>query len=152
MSEHLTIAVVVITLFSAITFILKTLIEGVSRTKVARAQTEVMTKMIDRFGSSQELVAYLQSEAGKRFIETVPEGKTRPHQRILNSVQGGAVLTVLGAGVMATQSFAGGSEGRDVAMGIGLMIMTLGVGLLVSAAAAWYMSRSWGLLNGPSQQ
>lgn len=151
MSEHATIAVVIITLFSAITFILKTLIEGVSRTKVARAQTEVMTKMIDRFGSSQELVAYLQSEAGRRFIETVPEGKTRPHQRILNSVQGGAVLTVLGGGVMAAQSFMHDSDGRDAALGVGLLVLTLGAGLLVSAAAAWYMSRSWGLLNGHSQ-
>lgn len=152
MGEHLTIAVVMVTLITAITFILKTLIEGISRAKVARAQADVMSRMIDRFGSSQELVAYLHSESGRRFIETVPEGKSRPHHRLLNSVQGGAVLSILGAGVMATQSFVRDSDGRDVAMGVGLIIMTLGLGLLVSAGAAWYMSRSWGLLNGQSQQ
>lgn len=151
MDEKLAIATVMISLFIAISFIVKSLIEGISRARVARAQADVMSRMIDRFGSSQELVAYLQSESGRRFIETVPENRSRPHQRILNSLQGGAVLTVLGGGIMATQSFAD-DDGRKAAMAIGTIVMTLGVGLLVSALAAWYTSRSWGLLNGQEKQ
>jgi len=151
MEERAAIATVMISLFIAISFIVKSLIDGISRARVARAQSDLMSKMIERFGSSQELVAYLQSEAGRRFIETVPENRSRPHQRILNSMQGGAVLTVLGGGIMAVQAFAHGN-GRDVAMAAGLIVITLGVGLLVSALAAWYMSRSWGLLNAPGQQ
>ena len=34
-----------------------------------RAQTELNTKLIDRFSSSEELLAYLQSPAGKALTE-----------------------------------------------------------------------------------
>ena len=40
--------------------------------RIFRLQTEVHTKLIDRFGNNQELLTYMDTEAGKRFLEAAP--------------------------------------------------------------------------------
>src|ERR1035441_8436683 len=40
--------------------------------RIFRLQTEVHSKLIDRFGDNQELLTYMGTEAGKRFLEAAP--------------------------------------------------------------------------------
>ena len=40
--------------------------------RIFKLQTEVHGRLIDKFSSSQELAAYMETEAGKRFLEAAP--------------------------------------------------------------------------------
>jgi len=70
-----------------------------------QAAAEVHTKLIDRFGSSQELIQYMESESGKKFWRRADSGELRGRPevpsvigRVLMPLQIGAVMTLLGAG------------------------------------------------------
>ena len=62
--------------FLVITFVLiwaiKTLIEQRRWSRLSSIQTEVHSKLLDRFTSNEELLAYIQTPAGKRFFESAP--------------------------------------------------------------------------------
>ncbi len=124
--------------------------------KMARIQMEAHSKLLERFQSSQDLLAYMQTEAGRRFLESTPipvevEQKpalSYPHARILWSVQAGLISGVGGAGFLFLR-------GRipDAAQGLlvfGTLAVALGVGFLLSAGASYALSKSFGLLNGAS--
>ena len=50
-------------------------------------QAEVQTKLIERFGSSAELVEFLKSETGKSFVEGVQKGSiVITHERVLAGI------------------------------------------------------------------
>ena len=64
-------------------------------------------KLLERFAGTNELLAYVQSSPGRRFLEAAPNpcgGRSRgppigaPLSRILWSVQAGIVLVVGGFG------------------------------------------------------
>ncbi len=124
--------------------------------RMARIQMEAHSKLLERFQSSQDLLAYMQTEAGRRFLESTPipvevEQKAAlsyPHARILWSVQAGLISGVAGAGFLFLR-------GRipDAAQGLlvfGTLAVALGVGFLLSAGASYALSKSFGLLNGAS--
>src|SRR5206468_11996068 len=62
--------------FLVITFVLvwaiKTLIEQRRWSRLAAIQTDVHSKLLDRFTSNEDLLAYIQTPAGKRFLESAP--------------------------------------------------------------------------------
>jgi hypothetical protein len=123
--------------------------------RLSRIQTEVHTKLLDRLGTNDELMAYIQSPAGRRFLESAPitvEQEPRvtnvPLTRILWSMQAGVVLSALGIGfwVVQTRSIPEISEGFWV---IGVLIAALGVGFLASAIVAYVISSRLGLVQRP---
>jgi hypothetical protein len=75
----------------------------ITRAKQRRVelQTEMQSRLIDRFGSGPELSEFLQSPAGKQFVGSVqaaPAVMTR--ERILGGFTRSIVLTALGAAFM----------------------------------------------------
>jgi hypothetical protein len=123
--------------------------------RVSRIQTEVHTKLLDRLGTNEELMAYIQSPAGRRFLESAPitveqEPRTTnvPLTRILWSMQAGVVLSALGVGfwVVQTRAIPEISDGFWV---IGVLIAALGIGFLASAVVAYVISTRMGLVNPP---
>lgn len=68
-----------------------------SRQRRVEIQAQVQSKLIDRFGSAPELVDFLQSPAGRAFVQGVqsaPVAQTR--NRILSGFTRAIVLTSLG--------------------------------------------------------
>jgi len=117
--------------------------------KMAAMRAELQTRMLEKFGSAQELVAYLEAEAGQDFLEAPPTEKISPYGKILSSIQAGIVLTVLGVALLFLRGQMQDSEEAFVFLGaIGL---ALGIGFLISAAASYGLSKSWGLVNGNSE-
>ena len=52
--------------------------------KLSRAQYEVHSKLLDRFTSNEDLLAYMQTSAGRRFLEAAPvppAGRAEIHGR-----------------------------------------------------------------------
>jgi hypothetical protein len=101
-------------------WVIKTLVEHRRWLRTSRVQTEVHTKLLDRFSSNDELMAYMQTPSGRRFLESAPlpiEGPSR---------------------AAAAPLFA-----------LGVLVLALGTGFVVSAAASFLVSRRLGLLDSP---
>src|SRR5690349_3764952 len=102
-AEYMTVALVVMTIAGAITWIIRSLIDYRRSIRMIRNQTEIHSKMMDRLTTSEDLLAYIQSPAGKRFLETAPvvsaPGEAGTLGRIMSSVQAGLVLVLGGTGL-----------------------------------------------------
>src|SRR5207253_3481567 len=112
------------TVFLVVTAVLiwmiKTLIEQRRWNRLSAIQTEVHSKLMDRFTSNDELLAYLQTPAGKKILESAPiplqaagRPMSAPVGRIFWSLQAGLVLVAAGIGfnVVSLRFPAPGSSG-----------------------------------------
>ena len=117
--------------------------------KVVDVQADHQSKLLDKFGSSQELIDYLRSDPGTRFVEameTASTERTTPYSRIFSSLQWGIILGLAGAAFLFIDGRI--SDGDPGFFVIGALGVPLGVGFLLSGAAAFPLSKSWGLING----
>ena len=138
-----------------IIWIITTLVNYRRWYRTSKVQTEVHTKLLDRFSSNDDLMAYMQTPAGRRFLESAPiplDGPARsvgaPLSRILWSLQAGLVLAVASLGVL----FVSGRVVEEIAQSlfaIGVLVLAIGTGFIVSAAASFVLSKRLGLLDGP---
>jgi hypothetical protein len=117
----------------------------IRRYTIARLQAGVQAKLLDKVGSGQELLAYVQTEAGRELIESLKVERVSPYERIIGALQTGIVLLLFGAALLLLHNHvSGASEGFVV---FGTLICALGMGFALSAAASYYLSKSFGLLN-----
>jgi hypothetical protein len=139
---------------AAILWILRVILDNRRWYKMVRVQTETHAKLLDRFGSSQEMLAYMDSDAGKKFLESpIFEGQRQqvsslPFGRILWSTQIGVIAASLGAGIL----FLRGRVSADADTGFlvfGTLVFTLGIGFLVSGGVSYVLARYFGLLDRP---
>ena len=121
--------------------------------KLSKAQYEVHSKLLDRFTSNEDLLAYMQTSAGRRFLEAAPvrlpeepRSMAAPFSRILWSVQVGIVLLLTGIGLLYVSSTLI-DEPAELFSVLGVVTIALGGGFLVSAVAAYALSRRLGLLD-----
>ena len=121
--------------------------------KLSKVQYDVHSKLLDRFTTNEDLLAYMQTPAGRRFLESAPirmpdepRSMTAPFSRILWSVQAGIVLVLTGIGLLYVSSSLT-DEPAQFFMVIGVITLALGGGFIVSAVAAYALSRKLGLLD-----
>ncbi|WP_263378307.1 hypothetical protein [Granulicella paludicola] len=122
--------------------------------KIFKMQSEVHGQLIERFGNSQELMSYMQTDAGKRFLEAAPiatefDQKRLPNvvSRVLTSLQVGVVLAMLGIGLLLVRH--GARLDGDVRIGLlvlGMLMLMPGIGFILSAAATWVLAKRLGLM------
>jgi len=126
-------------------------VSGDNRRKrdLAQKQFDLQNKLLEKFGSSQELVEYVKSDAGQTFLNVLPaEPPANPYARILSSIQWGIVLLTAGAACLLLRNMVtDGYEGFSV---FGVFGVALGVGFLLSAVVAYILSKTWGVINGGS--
>jgi hypothetical protein len=143
--------VVMFALFSLIKYI----VEYRRWNRISRVNAEVHNKILDRFGSNEELLAYVDSPAGRRFLEATPiapnappaRSVSAPYGRILLSVQVGIILVALAIGFMFITGRAI-DEVQPVLASLAALSFCLGLGSIVSAGASYVLSRKLGLLEG----
>jgi hypothetical protein len=124
--------------------------------RLSKVQFETHNKLLERFTSNDELLAYVQTPAGRRFLESAPIplqeaplSIAAPLSRILWSVQAGIVLAVLGIGLLRVSGrFT--DEAAQVFTVAGALMFALGGGFVISAIAAYALSRKLGLLTPPA--
>lgn len=145
------------TVFCVITFALFSLIKYIVEYRrwhrISKVNAEVHNKILDRFGSNDELLAYIDSPAGRRFLEATPIAPNAiaparvgaPFGRILLSVQLGVLLIALGVGLWIVSNRAI-EEVQQLLVGLSVVGFCLGIGCVVSAAASYVLSRRLGLL------
>jgi hypothetical protein len=156
MFQGFAIFVVLSTVTSAVLWLLKTLVEHRRWYRTSKVQTEVHTKLLDRFTSNEDLMAYMQTPSGKRFLESAPlpvDGQPKPMaaplSRILWSLQVGIVLATGGLGTLFVSSRVIDEISQPL-FALGVLVLALGAGFVVSAAASFILSRRLGLLDPPN--
>jgi hypothetical protein len=120
--------------------------------RIFRLQTEVHGKLIDRFSVNQELLTYMGTEAGKRFLEAAPIPiDFEPQQRVPNAVarvltplQIGIVLSLLGAGFLMLRHAE--ADMRIPMLVIGTLFLMPGLGFILSAGITWILAGRLGLI------
>jgi hypothetical protein len=146
---------VFVTVLTALGWLVRTTINYRRWNRLSKTQTDVHTKLLDRFTQNEDLLAYMQTPAGKRFLESAPiplEGDAQPIaapvSRILWSLQAGIVLLVFGLGLLLLSDRLI-TEVATAMMVFGVMGISLGAGFIISSFAAYFASRRFGLLNPP---
>jgi hypothetical protein len=142
---------------SSLLWIVRTALEHRRWHKMVRVQTETHTKLLDKFGSSQDMLTYMESEAGKRFLETpVFDAQNKrsvalPYGRILWSAQVGIIAAIFGMGILMLRSKAPNPDADLGFQVFGTLVTTLGVGFLVSGGVSYLLARYMGLLVRPEE-
>src|SRR5581483_706193 len=115
-----------------------------------KIQTDAHTKIIDRLTNNEDLLAYLQSPSGQKWLAiapsaTEPARATAPIARILWSLQTGLVVAIGGGGLWIAS--AGVFEELSQALRIvATLSIAVGIGFIVSAIASFLLSRQLGLI------
>lgn len=149
--------VALLTVFATVTALLiwmiRTTIDYRRWNRVSKTQTDVHTKLLDRLTSNEDLMAYMQSPAGRRFLESAPlaiDAPARrvgaPYSRILTSMQIGVVLAVGALGLLYVSNRVI-EEVAPVFFAIGVIALAVGIGFIVSAGASFILSQRLGLFE-----
>ena len=151
--EGFTIGTIVLAIASGVIWLIKSMIDHRRWSRLSKIQTEVHNKVLDRMQSNEDLLAYIQTPAGKRFLESAPipmespRSIAAPFGRILWSAQAGAVLTVLGLGITLVSQTTIDEVAPPLAA-MGAIVGALGIGFLVSAVLAYSLTRRFNLMPG----
>jgi hypothetical protein len=152
--------IVFLTIIATISWIIRTVIEQRKWQRMSKTHVETHTRIMERLTSNEDLIAYMQSPAGQRFLNAAPipvdGGRmlSAPFGRILWSVQAGIVVAFLGVALIyASRRFAGNdtfSEAELPVFAMGAAAIAIGTGFFVSSFMAYGLSRRLGLF--PSTQ
>ena len=145
--------IIFVAVAGALAWLIKTVIDHRRWTRILKIQTDAHTKLLDRFTSNEDLLAYMQTPAGRRFFESAPiplespRSLNAPIGRILWSAQVGTVLTLAGFGleVVAARAIEDISQPLSA---VGVVVIALGIGFCVSAVMAYVLSKRLGLIGG----
>jgi hypothetical protein len=151
--EGVFIVMVALLVTGAFIWLIRTLVEHRRWSRLTRTQAEVHNKLLDRFTGNEELLAYIQTPGGKRFLESAPiamdpgpRAVSAPVGRILWSVQVGLILAAAGVGLRFISNSVDKTIGQPfVAMGV--LAVAVGVGFLVSAFVSYILSKRLGLFG-----
>jgi len=133
-------------------WLIRTFAEHQRWRRQARVQTEFHAKLLDRFSTHDDLLAYLQSPAGAKFLSATPIALESPRTlgsplgRIMWSAQAGVVL--LSAGVGLYFVFGNSPDGGYQPIhALGVLAIALGIGFLVSAILSYGIARRLKLIE-----
>jgi hypothetical protein len=142
---------VLILLATLIIWLVRAFIQHRRWLKASQVQAEVHTKLMERMTTNEELLAYVQSPAGRRFLEATPvrpeadsPSFSAPVGSIIWSLMAGVVLTVLGIGFRYAGNFVK-DDAHDAIIVVGVIILSLGVGFIIASLMAFVLSSRLGL-------
>ena len=145
-------------ILAALLWLTHVLLENRRWNRIFKLQTDVHGKLIERFGTSQEVLTYMGTEAGKRFLEATPiavgferqEPVPSPVARVLTPLQIGVVMTLLGLGLILVRYSV--PDAAAPLLVLGTIVLTPGLGFIISAAITWALARRLGLMPNHGTQ
>jgi hypothetical protein len=146
-----------VTVMFVIAWVLKLAVDHRRWLRMTRVQAETHTKLLDRFTSNEDLLAYVQTPAGRRFLESAPlavepaPAVSAPVGRILWSAQTGVVSALVGIALLYVSArLAADPDINDASpfmFMLGAVVVAVGVGFLLSSGVSYVISRRLGLLD-----
>lgn len=149
--ETLSILFVFVVIGFALAWLLRTIIEQKRWNQLSMRQGEVHARILDRFTNNEELLTYITSPAGEKFlgsapltVETEPARGGTPLARVMWSIQIGVVAAAAGLGTLIVSlRFKG--ETAEGFFAIGAIAFFLGAGFIASAFVSIFLSRRLGI-------
>jgi len=134
-----------ISVFAMVGWIVYIISSNGRRQKQLAAMTDFHAKVLDKMGSTKDFGEFLETDGGKRFMNSLtiegPSAKTR----IVKSTENGIVCLSVGiAFLLLGRWFGGDYYGLTI---IGTIITACGVGFLISCLASYALSKSLGLFD-----
>jgi hypothetical protein len=119
----------------------------VSRAREARMRqrSEERTHLVERFSSSQELTDFLNSSAGRRFLDVAKAEPAHPMRSISATVTAGIIVFFVGIGFLFVAGEMPGYD-SDGFLIPGILGVMAGIGILVSAIVSTVLYKRAGLL------
>jgi hypothetical protein len=143
----------------ALGWFIRTWIEQRRWKQLTKTQSEVHNKILDRFGSSEEVLAYIKTPAGTKFLESAPiplhvekpaAQPSGPHMRVIWSIQLGVIAVAAALGMLLISLRFEGENAHGL-FALGAIALSIGVGFIASAAVSIVLSRRLGLWTGAEQ-
>jgi len=156
--EDLAIMFVMVSIVGAVIWLIKTLIDYRRWSRLSQVQADAHAKLLDRFTASQDLLAYLETAPGRRFLESAPiqlDGTSMPGSpinRILLSSQAGLVLAAGGIGLLLALSRLEDQEAANALFVVAVLAISLGIGFVISAGMAFLLSHRMGVIDRPERE
>jgi hypothetical protein len=154
MTEMLSIVAVVATIVGGFIWLIRNALNYRRWGRQAKVQAEAHTKLLDRLTSNEELLAYVQSQAGSRFLQSAPitldgtpTSMGAPFSRILWSMQAGVVLAAAGIGLNYVSRHVH-PDSTDAVFTLSVILLSIGIGFFASAGLSYLLSKRLGLLAG----
>lgn len=102
-----------------------------------RARAEFQKQILDKFSSGKEFADFLGTEGSQRFLTALASPTFGPHYRALGMMRCGITVAMLGIGFLLLTPL------RHGFVVPGVLLLSLGAGLLISAAASYHFSKKW---------
>jgi hypothetical protein len=142
-----------LSLLGCLMWLIHVLIENRRWGRIFKLQSDVHGKLIERFGTSQEVLTYMQTEAGKKFLEATPiavgserqEPIPSPVTRVLTPLQIGLVMTLLGLGLIFLRHSVSDNNANALLV-LGTIVLMPGLGFIISAGITWVLAKRLGLM------
>ena len=150
----LTPLLVFVCLLCAVLWLTRMFVDNRRWGRIFKMQADVHGKLIDRFGTNDELLTYMGTDAGKRFLEAAPiPVEFEPQQRVpsavarvLTPLQIGIVLALLGAGLIFLPHVLSEPDANTPLTIIGTIFLMPGLGFILSAGVTWILAGRLGLM------
>jgi len=126
-------------------WVVTTLAEAKGRRDHVNAVKEFQSRLLDRTTTLPELTALLETKAGQQMLAFRPANPLFA-TRVIRALQTGIVLTALGAGLFLAGDFVH-NNGREEVKVFAMVILSLGVGFLVSSVASFVLAQRLGLME-----
>lgn len=133
------------------TWLVRAVIQHRRWLKASQVQADVHSKLMERMTSNEELLAYIQSPAGRRFLEAAPAmpqqespAMSAPIGSIIWSMMAGIVLATVGAGFRTAASYIT-DDAQQAFIVVGVILLALGAGFILASITAYVVSLRLGL-------
>ena len=134
--------------FGLIGWVTFVIVDGKRRRERIKVFTDFHTKLMDRMSSPAEFNAFMQSPGGQRFLATLQTERGGPKAAIMRSIHTGTIMLALSIGLLFLQRLDfWNSEARAFVVFMGVIVLALAVGFLVSAALSWRLGKSLGVMD-----
>jgi hypothetical protein len=144
---------VFLTVTFSLAWVVRTLVDYRRWVRLSKVQTEAHNKLLDRFTANEDLLTYVSTPSGKRFLESAPLALDpsapsigAPVRRILWAIEVGLVVVCGGGGLLVANRLAP-AELSQLLRVVGIFAISLGGGFILSAAASYMLSSRLGLLT-----
>ena len=119
-----------------------------AKNRKATLQSEVQSRLIDKFSNAPEFVGFLNSDTGKQFLTGIDKmPKLMARDRIVGGVSRGIIMMLLGIAFLAIWLVDRDNYGF---MYPGFILVGLGVGFFISTLISLKLSQKFGLIGDDS--
>lgn len=138
-------------ILGVLTWLVRAVIQHRRWLKASQVQADVHSKLMDRMTTNEELLQYIQSPAGRRFLDAAPMrpeaeslSSSAPVGPIIWSMMAGIVLATVGAGFRWSAGFIS-DDSRQAFIVVGVIVVALGLGFIMASLMAFAVSSKLGL-------